>query len=118
MLVKFNSSTSADHDALARRPPTPRNPSILHRAWRDYPRAVARSHRTPATGSSPMAVRVPPKRSLPSTSTPARSDDSNDDQKVDGPPIGLAPRAFPLIELLELTRKEDGFVLWEAAKDF
>lgn len=32
--------------------------------------------------------------------------------------VGLAQRAFPLIELLEWTRQEDGFILWEAAKDF
>ncbi|MBL8374498.1 DUF1840 domain-containing protein [Accumulibacter sp.] len=32
--------------------------------------------------------------------------------------VGLRQRAYPLIELLVWTSKEDGFVLWEAAKDF
>ena len=41
-----------------------------------------------------------------------------DDGDADGPPVGLAQRAYPLIELLEWTRKEDGFILWEAANDF
>jgi len=36
----------------------------------------------------------------------------------DPSPIGFGQRAYPMIELLEWTRKEDGFVLWEAAKDF
>ncbi len=44
--------------------------------------------------------------------------DSSDDDAPDGPKIGLGQRAYPLIELLEWTRKEDGFILWEAAKDF
>lgn len=43
---------------------------------------------------------------------------SRDDEATEGPPIGLGQRAYPLIELLEWTRKDDGFVLWEAAKDF
>lgn len=34
------------------------------------------------------------------------------------PPVGLAQRAFPLIELMERTRKDEGFILWEAAQDF
>ncbi|MBE2259043.1 MAG: DUF1840 domain-containing protein [Candidatus Accumulibacter sp.] len=41
-----------------------------------------------------------------------------DDDEAEGPTVALAQRAYPLIELLEWTRKEDGFVLWEAAKDF
>ncbi|HCZ17385.1 MAG TPA: DUF1840 domain-containing protein [Accumulibacter sp.] len=45
-------------------------------------------------------------------------DSSDDDNAPDGPPIGLSQRAYPLIELLEWTRKDDGFILWEAAKDF
>ena len=46
----------------------------------------------------------------------ADNEDGSDEQ--DGSPIGLGQRAYPMIELLEWTRKEDGFVLWEAAKDF
>lgn len=32
--------------------------------------------------------------------------------------VGLAQRAHPLIELMERTEKDEGFLLWEAAKDF
>ncbi|EXI88240.1 MAG: hypothetical protein AW12_01875 [Candidatus Accumulibacter sp. BA-94] len=34
------------------------------------------------------------------------------------PTVGLGQRAFPLIELLQWTQQEDGFVLWEADRDF
>ena len=46
----------------------------------------------------------------------ADNEDGSDEQ--DPSPIGFGQRAYPMIELLEWTRKEDGFVLWEAAKDF
>lgn len=32
--------------------------------------------------------------------------------------IGIVQRAHPLIHFMELTQKEDGFILWEAEKDF
>ena len=32
--------------------------------------------------------------------------------------IALGRRAHPLIHLMELTLKEDGFILWETEKDF
>jgi len=38
-------------------------------------------------------------------------DDENDH-------VDLAQRAHPFIELLESTRKEDGYVMWHAANDF
>lgn len=41
-----------------------------------------------------------------------------DDETAKEPPVGLARRAYPFIEMLEWTQREDGFVLWEAAKDF
>lgn len=35
------------------------------------------------------------------------------------PPVGLGQRVQPFIELLELTaRDKDGFVVWEAPRDF
>ncbi|WP_291993532.1 DUF1840 domain-containing protein [Candidatus Accumulibacter sp. ACC003] len=49
---------------------------------------------------------------------PQAAGDSADDQATPEPPVGLAQRAYPLIELLQWTRKEEGFILWEAAKDF
>lgn len=52
-------------------------------------------------------------------SPPARSkDDEGDDENKEETPVGLGQRAYPLIELFEWTRREEGFVLWEAAKDF
>lgn len=42
-------------------------------------------------------------------------DIENDQQTSD---IDLAQRAHPFIELLESTRKEDGYVMWHAANDF
>ena len=41
-----------------------------------------------------------------------------DDEAEEGRKVGFGQRAFPLIELLEWTRKEDGYILWDAAKDF
>jgi hypothetical protein len=41
-----------------------------------------------------------------------------DDETATEPPVGLARRAYPFIEMLEWTQREDGFVLWEAAQDF
>lgn len=41
-----------------------------------------------------------------------------DDETAAEPPIGLARRAHPFIEMLEWTRREEGFVLWEAPGDF
>jgi hypothetical protein len=40
------------------------------------------------------------------------------DDEHESRPIGLGQRAFPLIELLQWTQQEDGFVLWEADRDF
>jgi Domain of unknown function (DUF1840) len=45
-----------------------------------------------------------------------QGDDERDAQTA--PRIGLAQRAHPLIELMERTRDNDGFVMWQAAKDF
>jgi len=52
----------------------------------------------------------------PATEDAMASEDSNND--AESAPVGLGQRAYPLIEILEWTRKEDGFVLWEAASDF
>lgn len=41
-----------------------------------------------------------------------------DDESAAEPPVGLARRAYPFIEMLESTLREDGFVLWEAPRDF
>jgi hypothetical protein len=41
-----------------------------------------------------------------------------DDETATEPPVGLARRAHPFIEMLEWTRREEGFVLWDAPDDF
>lgn len=41
-----------------------------------------------------------------------------DDEASTEPPVGLARRAHPFIEMLEWTLRDEGFVLWEAAQDF
>ena len=41
-----------------------------------------------------------------------------DDEAATEPTVGLARRAYPFIEMLEWTRREEGFVLWEAPNDF
>lgn len=41
-----------------------------------------------------------------------------DDEVEEEAPIGLAQRAYPVIQLMESTLRKKGFVLWEAAADF
>jgi hypothetical protein len=41
-----------------------------------------------------------------------------DDESAAEPPVGLARRAHPFIEMLDWTQREEGFVLWEAPADF
>ena len=41
-----------------------------------------------------------------------------DREDAEAPRVGLGQRAFPLIEVLEWTRKKKGYILWEASKDF
>jgi len=54
--------------------------------------------------------------SAPATHTDAI--DSGEENDADVSPVGLGQRAYPLIELLEWTRKDEGFILWEAHEDF
>lgn len=48
----------------------------------------------------------------------AAQDEDEESGEEKYPPVGLAQRAHPLIELMERTRKNEGFILWEAAQDF
>ncbi len=41
-----------------------------------------------------------------------------DEESEDKTSVALAQRAFPLIELMERTLGEGGYVMWQAAKDF
>lgn len=115
MLVKFSSSTSGQIMMFS--PAARQLLEILHKdcsargviTTEQLPEAIDRLRTAVAAGSH-GAGDTPPQQATTAA--------SNDDQADDSPPIGLAQRAFPLIELLEWTRKEDGFILWEAAKDF
>lgn len=40
------------------------------------------------------------------------------DETGEPPAIGIAQRAYPLIELMERTLDADGYVMWQAEKDF
>jgi len=119
MLVKFNSSTSGQIMMFS--PAARQLLEILHKdcsargviTTEQLPEAIERL-RTAVAGGRYGDTDTPPHQAT----VPAKNDDSNGDKGEGGPPIGLAQRAFPLIELLEWTRKEDGFILWEAAKDF
>lgn len=109
MLVKFNSSTSGQIMMFS--PAARQLLEILHKdcsargviTTEQLPEAIERLRLAVAGGRPPAS---------------APDNESVDDNAADGPPVGLAQRAYPLIELLEWTRKEDGFILWEAAKDF
>ncbi|MEF8734667.1 MAG: DUF1840 domain-containing protein [Candidatus Accumulibacter meliphilus] len=119
MLVKFNSSTSGQIMMFAaaarqlleilRKDCTARGVITAEQ----LPEAIERLRTAVAGGRRNVAAGLP----APSTA-PEKNEGSEGDHPEDDPPIGLAQRAFPLIELLEWTQKEDGFILWEAAKDF
>lgn len=48
----------------------------------------------------------------------SHAEEDDNDESGSAPDISLAQRAHPLIELLDSTRKEDGFIMWHAAHDF
>jgi hypothetical protein len=48
---------------------------------------------------------------------PPDKDEAGAEQQADAQ-IGLGQRAQPLINLMEWTAKEEGFILWQADKDF
>jgi hypothetical protein len=49
----------------------------------------------------------------------AGEEDADEDKKShSSEPVTLGQRAQPLIQLMERTLKEDGFILWEAPGDF
>lgn len=44
--------------------------------------------------------------------------DSGPDEAQEATSVGLAQRAYPLIELMERTSKEGGYLMWLAPKEF
>ncbi len=55
-------------------------------------------------------------KGAPSAETTNDARDHKEDDRE--PPVSLGQRAYPLIEILEWTLREDGYVLWEANSDF
>jgi len=113
MLVKFTSSTSGQimmFAAIARQ--------LLEVIGKDcsargvitteqLPEAITRLRHAAAEQTAKPAA----------SSGEARHAGTGDDED-ESRPVGLGQRAFPLIELLQWTQQEDGFVLWEADRDF
>ncbi len=125
MLVKFRSSTSgevimfAEHAArlfaIVGKEGTARG--VFTR--QQLPDAMARLHA--AVDAEKMAARrelePPIDKNLDEDAEDDHDDDENAEKKA-AATIGLAQRAHPLQLLMERTDKEEGFILWEAAKDF
>jgi hypothetical protein len=111
MLVKFISSTSGQIMMFA---PVARQ--ILEILGKDCnARGVITSEQIPEAIDL-LRLAAADSRSKASGTTQAPSDDREGENEA--PPVGLSQRAHPLIELLDWTLKDDGFILWEAAKDF
>lgn len=111
MLVKFISSTSGQimmFAAVARQ--------LLEILGKDCSaRGVITTEQLP---EAIERLRLTAAGTTSSTPEPESDDQRNEEQDDQAPAVGLGQRAYPLIELLEWTRKEEGFVLWEAATDF
>lgn len=108
MLVKFNSSTAGEilmfADAARR---------LLDIAGKDASaRGVFTAEQLPAAIA---ALRRAVSEAKP---LPDAEDLDEDEERRAPPPVGLAQRAYPLIDLMERTLKDDGYLLWEAAQDF
>lgn len=128
MLVKFRSSTSgevimfAEHAArlfaIVGKEGTARG--VFTRE--QLPDAMARLHA--AVDAEKMAARrelePPIDKNLDEDAEDDNDDDDDDEnaEKKAAATIGLAQRAHPLQLLIERTDKEEGFILWEAARDF
>mgnify|MGYP003807941263 FL=1 len=111
MLVKFISSTSGQIMMFA---PVARQ--ILEILGKDCnARGVITSEQIPEAINLLRLAAADSRRQAEGI-TPQPSDDR--DGKDEAPPVDLSQRAYPLTELLEWSHKDDGFILWEAAKDF
>lgn len=108
MLVKFNSSTAGEilmfADAARR---------LLEIAGKERTaRGVFTKEQLPAA--------IACLRRAVSEEKPLAHEENldEDEERRAPPPVGLAQRAYPLIELMERTLKDDGYLLWEAPQDF
>lgn len=113
MLVKFTSSTSGQimmFAAVARQLLDAIGKECSARGvitTEQLPEAITRLRRAAADQKASPAE---------ASGEPLHS--STMDAADETPTVGLGQRAFPLIELLQWTQQEDGFVLWEADRDF
>lgn len=116
MLVKFNSSSAGEMVTMA---PTAR--SLLQIIGKECTaRGVITAEQLPDALLRLRKAVAEEKARLEAARSASDDDDAAEEEKKAGKPpvVTLGQRAWPLIELLERTRNEDGFVLWEAARDF
>ena len=113
MLVKFTSSTSGQIMMFA---PVARQ--LLEIVGKECSArgVITTEQLAEAIASLRRAIAAGSERPPADAERPSDEGRQNDEKET--PPVGLAQRAYPMIELLEWTRKDDGFVLWEAATDF
>jgi len=115
MLVTFNSSTSGQLLMFS---------EVAHRLFAilgksGTARGVFTTEQLPqAIAKLKGAVSDERASGKPDAKAQGKRDDLEDDGTAQEAVIGLAQRAYPLIELMERTSKEEGFILWEAAGDF
>jgi len=112
MLVTFTSSTSGEIMMFA-----PIARQLLEIIGKECSaRGVITTEQLPeAIHRLRQAVR---EAAAPPAAEAAASSPADDEDAGEGQHVGLAQRAHPLIELLEWTREREGFILWQAAKDF
>ncbi len=115
MLVQFTSSTSGQimmFAAIARR--------LLEVIGKDCSaRGVITTEQLPEAITRLRQAAADQRRTPVSAGDEAGHAGATEDEDEDGArAIGLGQRAFPLIELLQWTQKEEGFVLWQAERDF
>lgn len=119
MLVKFNSSSAGEMVTMA---PTARG--LLEIIGKECTaRGVITAEQLPDALLRLRKAVAEEKARLEAARSLGEGDETAEaaeDEKKTGklPVVTLGQRAWPLIELLERTRNEDGFVLWEAARDF
>ncbi len=121
MLVRFNSSAAGEMVTMA---PTARR--LLGIIGKECTaRGVITAEQLPDALARLRQAVVEEREALRAAAAGADEDAGDadaggEDGRAGGQPpvVTLAQRAWPLIELFERTRNEDGYVVWEAARDF
>jgi predicted RNA-binding Zn ribbon-like protein len=114
MLVKFNSSISGEMIMLAET--AKRLLEIIGKAR--SARGVITTEQLPDALARLRNAVAEEKTGQRDAGTVDNGYPDPDDETAAEPPVGLARRAHPFIEMLEWTQREEGFVLWEAPADF